>query len=136
MTFDATLFDQFLRSPPPSPPPTPHDIAALWNQPASIDAEPRLACGSLEVCSKTPNSLESQETLLNEELRSRDDACQSNSRLRIRLRVSQSKITLRLKRPETGHALQSEKKGSKNKQKRWTRIDRPEHRGAAKKGKL
>jgi hypothetical protein len=53
---DDTLFDQYLRSPSPSPPPSPDDAASELSGVTLIDAERHQSRGSLELCTETLKS--------------------------------------------------------------------------------
>ena len=127
---DNTLFDQFLRSPSLSPTPiSPVDVASLHSGSTLVDTgflQPRsdMEAPVLESESLAPESV--AESVM--ESRDRGDMSQTNSVNSIRLRVSQPKITLRLKINDT--RLKKEKNSAKKTHKNARSKRKKRCRGA------
>jgi hypothetical protein len=113
-----TLFDQYLRSPSPSPPPSPDDAASESSGATLIGADRDQSRGSEGPYTETlkgrgPKSASESEGVLDQE-----DTCYVKNGPRIRLRVSQPKITLRLRLQDTSQPGKKDKKGSKRETKK------------------
>jgi hypothetical protein len=118
---DNTLFDQYLRSPSPSPPPSPDDAASELSGVTLIDAERHQSRGSLELYTETLKSPAPEDVPKSEVARDQEDAYRVSSGPRIQLRVSQPKITLRLKLQDTSQSGKKKRKETKReKEKKGT----------------
>jgi hypothetical protein len=115
-----TLFDQYLRSPSPSPPPSPDDAASELSRATLIDAERDQSCGSTEPSTATLKSPAPEDAPESEIARDQDDPRCATNGPRIRLRVSQPKITLRLKLQDANQHGRKKKKGTKGEEAKET----------------
>lgn len=89
------LFNQYLRS--PSPPRSPDGAASNLSGVTLTDAERDQACSNPEPDAEPPERIPSEDVPASGSTRDPDSTCQVRSGARIRLRVSQPKITLRLR---------------------------------------
>ena len=105
-------FDQYLRSPSPSPspPPSPDRAASELSGATLADVE----CGRGTVPPTETSVALAPEDMLEGEVARDQDTCRITSGPRIRLRVSQPRITLRLKLQNTSPRRKNKEKG-KNK---------------------
>jgi len=92
---DDALFDQYLRS--PSPPPSPDRAASGLSGATLIDAGRDPSRGSPESYTETLRSPAPEMTPEREMARDQDNPCRTANGPRIQLRISQPKITIRLK---------------------------------------
>jgi hypothetical protein len=93
------IFNQYLCSPSPSPPPTssPDDTTSELSRATLYDAGRDPSRGYSELYTKTSKSPAPEMSPESEIARGRDDPCHSANRTCIHLRVGQPKITLRLR---------------------------------------
>jgi hypothetical protein len=110
------LFDQYLRSPSLSPPPSPSGAASELSGDTLIDVERDRSRGNTEPYTETFGG-QALEDALEGEVAQDQDACRIGNGPRIRLRVSQPKITLRLKLQETSQTGKKRMKGMKGMKK-------------------
>lgn len=108
-----TLFDQYLRSPSPSPPLSPDDSASELSGVTLIDAERHQSRGSLELYTETLESPAPEGVSETEVARNQEDPCLVTNGPRVRLRVCQPKITLRLRVQDTSRPGRTKRKGTK-----------------------
>lgn len=115
---DDTLFDQYLRSPSPLPPPSPDDAASDLSRVTLIDTERHQSRGSLELYTETLTSLTPEDVSETEVARDQEDPCRVSNGPRVRLRVSQPEITLRLKVQDTSQPGRNKRKATKREKER------------------
>lgn len=116
------LFDQYLRSPSLSPPPSPDGAASEISGATLIDVERDRSRDNTEPYMETLGSLASEDELASEVARGQG-ACRIRNGPRIRLRVSQPKITLRLKFQDTSQS-ERKRRGTKEKEKKGTKREK------------
>lgn len=114
---DDIVFDQYLRSPAPSLPPTPSldDTASESSGAMLINAGRDLSRGSPELYAETLRSLSPVVTPEGEMARDHADPGRIANGPCIRLRISQPKITLRLKLQGTSQHGKKKRKAGKRK---------------------
>lgn len=112
---DDTLFDQYLRlpSPSPSPPPSSDDAASELSGTTLLNAESHQSHGSPQLHMKTLKSPALEDVSEAKIARDQEDPCRVSNGSRIRLRVNQPKITLRLKVQNTSQPGRNKAKGAK-----------------------
>jgi hypothetical protein len=102
------LFDQYLRSPSPSPPPSPDDGASELSGATLIDAER----DESRITQQYKESLALEDAPEGQVARDQVGPCRVANGTRIRLRVSQPKIMLRLKLQDPGKPQKKKKQGT------------------------
>jgi hypothetical protein len=117
------LFDQYLRSPSLSPPPSPDGTASELSGATLIDVERDRSRGDTEPHMETSRSLVPGDELESEVARGQG-ACRIRNGPRIRLRVSQPKITLRLKFQDTSQSEKKKRGSKREKEKKGTKREK------------
>lgn len=107
------IFNQYLCSPSPSPPPTssPDDMTSELSGATLCDAGRHPSRGYSELYTKTSKSPAPEMSPESEIARDRDDPCHSANRTCIHLRVGKPKITLRLRLQGRCQPRQKKSKG-------------------------
>jgi hypothetical protein len=123
-----TLFDQYLRSPSPSPPPSPDDAASESSGATLIGAERDQSRGSEGPYTETLKGRGPKSASEREGVPDQEGTCYVKNGPRIRLRVSQPTITLRLRLWDTSETGKKDKKGTKRETER-KRNKRKETKG-------
>jgi len=113
---DDMLFSQYLRSPSPSPAPSPDDTASESSGTTLFDFPPRQTCGSPGLSSMTAASVVRKQSATRE-----GEPCHVHTIPRIRLRVNQPKITLRLSCPDASQSTGNKTSTTKGQGKRYSR---------------
>lgn len=129
---DEILFSQYLRSPSPSPASSPEDASSESSAITSVKCPPRQTCGSPRLSSATAASVVREESATRE-----GETCHVRTVPRIRLRVSQPKITLRFSTNQsTGNKRSTTKGQGKSEGRRKTKGGKlREARGKRRSGK-
>jgi hypothetical protein len=110
---DDTMFDQYLRSPSPSPPPSLDRAASELSGATLIDTGRDPSRGSPELYTETLRSSALEMAPEIEMARDQDNPCRTANGPRIQLRISQPKITIRLKLRDTSQYGMKKKEGTK-----------------------
>lgn len=114
---DAMLFDQYLRSPSPSRPLSPEDTASEFSGVTLIETKVDRYCRGKELDTAKSPCFAPEDVQRGEIVRDRDDRHDTTTCPRVRLRVSQPKVMLRLKL-RNANQLGKKKKETRKRSKR------------------
>lgn len=110
---DDILFNQYLHSPSPSPFPSPDDAASTMSAATLVDVGRAQSHNGTELDAERPEIQIQEDTTKTRATRDQEDTGHVQSGLRVRLRVSQPKITLRLRLQATSQPGKERWKGKK-----------------------